>query len=448
MARNLNAGAEALAMKGRTKGYAVLAAAVIASGAMPLAYSIGNNTNPVQLAFLAALVGTLGSAALMVAKGTHTKLPDHVRKPRSLFQFAFVGATYAVLMLIFAYTTHFISAALLSVVYRSWPLILLLIAPVMLKERMSRYGLAAVAIGFAGMAVALLGGTAVSLPLSSLPYAALVLVGAGMDAVAGAFQRGYKYEITSSLFLYNLFTLAVLAAVVPLSGVNVLAGIGTGDIAVVLILGLVQNVVMTLMFTNVIRTVKVELTANAMIAVPFITIVLGYLALRQAIEPAYLLIAACVTAGLVLQKLEPKQDADAYISKNTEGSGGPVLFDVTTALAGVSSGAVYDYIKANGRAAALCMRARDPATLEAYLDAVRRFNANSQEFMLMTNRDEEAKDYAEEFGMVKDAVGHGDDDLVVLGIGAPEAIAENMGALHSAMVRSAGPSTPPTGPRS
>jgi hypothetical protein len=53
-------------MKIKIAGYGVLALAIIFSGAMPIAYKIGSNFNPVELAFLVSIVGAAGSLVIMV----------------------------------------------------------------------------------------------------------------------------------------------------------------------------------------------------------------------------------------------------------------------------------------------------------------------------------------------------------------------------------------------
>ena len=420
-------------MNVKSFGYTSLALAILVSSVMPLAYSLGNNINPVKLAFLAALVGAVGSLTLMLGAGKQKYLLEHTASiGRSLLPFAFIGVSFAAQTLIFAYTTHFISASLLAVVYRSWPLILVLIAPLMLRERITRNSLAAVAIGFAGMAAALLSRTSVSLPLSMLPFVGLVFVAAVLDAFTGVFQRNYKYELTTSLFLYNAFMLVALVPFAVLWGGSLFSGLGVGDILVVLTLGLIQGVILTLLFTSAFRTVKVGLVANASMIVPFITIVLAYLLLGQAIEPAYLLIAFSVAAGLVIQRFSPK--VGNYVSRANRASGMPKLFDVTSAFANTKSSAVYDYIKANGKVVAFFTKPSDQETLEHYLKAVRAISDRASKCLILTNktggdvRDDEIK-------FMKSITGHDDDDLVVMAVGRAEDIEAYLDELHENMAK-------------
>ena len=243
-------------MKIKTAGYVVLALAIIFSGAMPIAYKIGSNFNPIELAFLVSVVSAVGSLALMLAKNTQGRLVEHFKSRRNLFPFAFVGASFAIQTLIFSYATHFISASLLAVVYRSWPLIFILITPFMLREKLTKYGLLAVVIGFSGMTLALLGGAAIGLPLVLLPFVGLVLVAAVLDAVTGVFQKGYKYEMTSTLFLYNLFLLITTSLFVVYFGTPITFNVGVNDLLVVLFLGVFQNILLTFLFTSAFRVNK------------------------------------------------------------------------------------------------------------------------------------------------------------------------------------------------
>ena len=406
-------------MKIKTTGYVLLLIAIVLASATPMAYIFGSTSNPIELAFLVSLVGTLGSFTLMVATGKQKHLTEHARNPRSLWSFVYVGATYAGLTLIFSYTTHYISASLLAVLYRSWPLMLILLAPLMLRERTTKYDLLAIAVGFAGLAAAFLGGASVGISASALPFALLVLFAAFIDAVASVVQRNYKYEIISTVFLYNLFSMLTVALFLPMAGSQFSFNLSAGDIFAVLFLGIVQNIMLTFMFTESIRMVKLSVVATATIIVPFFTVLLDFFVIHEPIETVYLLIALSVAVGLLIQRYAPK--TSNYISGRSR-ERLPTLYDVTAAFVNTKSELIYNEIKGGGRVIACYKSLQEAASEPDYAHVVNRLARANPNCVILTNKADTPHVNQDEFEFIQEIVGHSDDDLLLLGVGKPNAV--------------------------
>lgn len=284
----------------------------------------------------------------------------------------------------------------------------------------------AVVIGFSGMAIALLGGTAIGLPLVLLPFVGLVLVAAVLDAVTGVFQKGYRYEITSTLFLYNLFLLITVSLFMIYPGAPINLNIGVNDLLVILFLGIFQNILLTFLFTSAFRMNKSSLVANAAMIVPFITIALDYGFLKEPIQISSLLIAVSVLAGLLIQKFAPR--TTNYSSKSKPSGASPLLFDVTSAFVNTKSERVYNVIKGDGRALAFYTKPGNEDVQNRYLSVINEISEDN--CIIMTNKTDSPDLHPNEMEFIKEITGHGAEDLLVIGFGKPDFIEDKLTELH------------------
>lgn len=418
-------------MKIKTVGYTVLALAILVSSSIPLAYKLGSNINAISLTFWASLAATISSLVVMLAKGGHKHLFDHFGNRRSILAVVFVGTSFAVQTLIFGYTTHYISASLLAVIYRSWPLIFMLIVPFALKEKTSKYDMAAVIIGFSGMAIVLLGGTAASLPPSLLPFAGMVLFAAVLDAVTGIFQKGYKYEMTSTLFLYSIFFFLASSLFAIYSGTQISVNIGMDDIYVILFIGIVQSVALTFLFTTTLRMNKPSVMANAVMATPFITMALDYVFIGEPLQAYSFLIALSVLIGLLIQKFAPK--ASNYLTRSKYNTA-PVIYDITSVFIGTKNVQLSNAIKGNGRALAICTELKNVQELKKYLYAINEFDEG--DCIITSNKTDSLNLQQSEYEYMKEIVGHKDDDVLIMGFGNPDLVESRLIELYTKIAAS------------
>ncbi len=402
-------------MKIKTFGYSVLALSLLIAGLLPLFYIVGNGINPITLALYISLVGTIGSLILMLAKGTHVELAKYVKNRVQLGSLVFVGLVFALITLVFSYTTHYISASLLAVVYRSWPLFLILIAPLMLRERITKWDAIAVTVGFAGMAIVLLGSVQFSVPQSTIPYVLLVLLAAVADAFASAIQKRYHCELTSSLFVYNLVALIAIVPFALYFGAFTLPSLSSSALIAIFGLGIMQNIAMTYLFTLALRSTKTSLAGNSYMIVPFITMVLDALILHEAIELGYVVIAVSVVAGVAIQRLSPR--ATGYLPSGKSAKSLPVIYDITGVFINTENALIRKVMQGNGRVLAF-YKHLTPEELEQHLGAIRSLPA-SDGLLIFTNKSESHHANADELDFIKDILGYNKDDLVVIGAGNP-----------------------------
>ncbi len=418
-------------MKVKTFGYVVLGIAVLMLGLFPVAYRFANSTDPLTLALYIALVGTVASFILMMYKGTQGYLVGYFTKRTPLLVILACGLLeFAGINLIFSYTTHYITASLVAVIYRTWPLMALLLAPLLLRERISKMELLGVFIAFAGMAIAFLWTSGNSLTGVALPALALVFLAALMDAVVSSLQKRYSYELTSLIFAFNLVSAAALLPIALYF--NAASPDFTSSIAgAVIFIGILQNVLITFFFILAFRSVKTSVASNAFMLVPFATMVFEFLILGQPIVLAYVAMAISVCIGFVVVNIRSK-NASSYVASRKD-TALPTIYDVTSAFVSTGSAGVSRAMHAGGKVLAFYKKV-EASGMDRGIDMVEKMNDDGSaygECFLFTSVDPADGIRPAEMEYVKEIVGHGDDDLVVLGAGEPSAVEHAFEELHS-----------------
>ncbi len=395
-------------------GYLLLFGALMFTAITPIAYVLGNGINPVALMLLVSLAGTLISFWISYWKGTLRHVKVYFTTKNGMYAILSFGIlAYTLLSLIFSYVTHYVNADLVAVVYRSWPLMLVLMAPLLMQERMTKYDAAGVIVGFLGLAVTLVGGTAISIPAQYLPFVLLLLLGAFFDAFVSGVSKRYQYELTSSIFAYNAVSFAIFVPVALLSGSFNFIGFTSQTALAVLILGVVQNVLLTFLFVASFRRVKTSIASNVLIASPFFTMLLSAAFLKTPIEPYYVIAAVGVAFGILIQRLQPK--AANYISKRRK----VPLFDVTSAFVGTKSDLIYNAIRGEGRALAFCV---DSGAVREFLERNASERGNGERALIFTDRKPHPDVRKAEMDFIKEILGAEENQVVFVGIGKPSEV--------------------------
>lgn len=415
-------------MRIKIYGYIMLISAVLIISAVPVLFRLANDMNPLMLVLLVSLVGALFGTFLVLIKGKQEDMKTLLRKKELLYPTLAVGfLVFTVITIAFGIATHYISAALTAVVYRTWPLIMVAIAPFLLRERISRWDGIALLIGFSGLAFILIGDSSLSLPLAALPFVGIVLIAALADAIGSSLQKRYTVEIYSSIVMYNLVALALFTLIAVSTNQFSLSGISVTDLFGILMLGIFQNVLLAFFFVNSMRILNTAFAVNVYLVCPFMTMVLGYFFLGEPILPAYLVVAGTVFIGILIQRFAPK--GSNYISKSRSRSFAPMpaLYDVTSAFVNTKNHKLYNVMKGSGRVLAFNKGPVDP---EIYRVLFESENARGDGSLLLSNKTHGQEFASEELEYIRELMNHNADDMIIIGVGHPNVVEKKLFALH------------------
>ncbi len=403
--------------KKRIYGYALLGGAMLIAASMPIAFQLGSALPVTTLLFYISLLGTVTSFAVMLAKGSTQNLKHMLHDRTHLLSVAAIGVLiFTAEPLGLAYVTHHINADLVAVVFRTWPLFLVLLAPPVIKEKITRWDALGVVVGFTGLGATALSGTAISIPLTALPFVALVLIIALMEGLSTAISKRYNYELTSSVFVFNLISLAVFAPLAILTSSWQLTIINTSTTFAILFLGVLTEAVFTYMFYDAFRLVKTSIASTAFIMVSFLTMLLAGLFIAEPVQPYYLVIAASVILGIAVQKIAPKPAGNFIISKKGAVRPSGAVFDVTSAFIGTINQEVAKMMSGNGRVLAILLDKSSSDCISA--EQITSFNGDG--CVMLTNRHNAIS--ADELEFIKEITGAKEEHTIIIGSGEPETV--------------------------
>ncbi|MCL4344731.1 MAG: DMT family transporter [Nitrososphaerota archaeon] len=331
-------------MKRKTYGYLMLFVALLINSGITIAFKFASNISYIQLLFFISMTGTITSALLMFMEGTQGETKYYFTHPRPFALMAvWAILVYTLLELIFGYTTHYVSASLSAVIYRTYPLMLILMAPFILKERISRWDFVSVVIGFTGLIVVAAAGGGFLISSTAMPFILLLLVGAFFDSLGSAISKRYYYDIYSSVFMYNLLSFAAFFILAYLTGNITFYGMSSNDWIAVLFLGVFQNVLLTYAFVGSFRVTNTTVASNLYLLTPFITIVLSYVLLREEMLVSYFIIAFTVIVGVMVHLKFSRKTT--FIIKCGEAE----AYDVTPAFVGTRDRKLFESMRGEGR---------------------------------------------------------------------------------------------------
>ncbi len=413
----------------KTKGYAILAVALLLASSMPVAFKLGSAVPTMTLLFYMSLVGTLTSYAIMRFTGNTENVKTILKDRRQLIALLVTGLfvfTFEPLGL--AYSAHYISADLVAVVFRTWPIFLILFAPLVIKERITKWDVAGVVIGFLGLFVTLVGGTAISIPLAALPFVGLVVAVAISEAVSSAVSKRYNYELTSSVFIYNVLSLIFFAPIALATGAPLLS-LSTNAVIAILFLGVFTQAAFAILFYEALRLVKTARASVSFIMASFITMLLSYLVLGEAIQPYYIVIAVAVVAGVLVQKFAPREAGNFVVSKKRHMHPRP-LYDVTSAFVDTKHPVIYNTMRGNGRVLAFYVEPQDAGSVTK-----EKINSMSgDDCVLFTDKHHDIASKPE-LEFIREITGCSKEHLLVMGSGDPDKVIDKFSAVGTLIKR-------------
>ena len=394
-------------MEIRAKGYAYLIVSLLTGAMLPVVLDLATGMNTAEFLMLAYMVSIPASYGLVVAARKRDRLAAYLKDGRALALIVAIGAlSYIPSEYILSYAEHYVTASLATAVYRSWPLLMLLLIPHFLKERLSKFQIVSLGLAFAGIFFALTGGT-VSLQDGGqyVPIVMLLVFGAFCYGLGGILMKKYVFNVESAIFLFNLSLFVLFAAVFLLSG-SPASGLSAADVFAVFYVGIAVNIVGYYGYFAALRLLKTTLATNAYFLSPFLTFVFADVILGEAIAPYYILIAALVSAGLFVQKLD--RVGGSY-AQRSGGARGLKIFDVTRAFVSGEERAVLSAIERGEKVLAMKVHARHRGTVMAMLEREARGNVYAD----LGAFGSEVREF------INEIVDKGEEEMVVLISGTP-----------------------------
>jgi len=386
--------------------YVYVALGILLGAMVPIMLKLASQMNLYEFLFLTYVISAAVSLTYVAARGKMSRLVSYIKDQK---QFATIGAmgviNYAFMELGLAYAEKFVSVSLATVIYRTFPLLMLAFIPFILKERISKYQFVALLLGFFGLIIALSGGT-LQLFSGISPQITVLLVSLAIAAAVGnLLVKRYSYDIDCGMAIFSIANLVVFFLLFAANGFPTSA-INTSTLVSMFYVGIIYNIFGSIMFWTSLRILKATFVANLIFLSPFITFVYAYIILGQTIQIYYVIVAVLVTIGIFVQSIDKFGGAYKAVKKSIDNF---TIFDVTGAFVNSGEMGIADSIDNGGRVLA----AKIAPKHEKHMVEIINSNAYKNIF---TDRQISLKESV----FVKDILGASGEDIVVLKVGSGE----------------------------
>ncbi|MCL5239380.1 MAG: EamA family transporter [Candidatus Marsarchaeota archaeon] len=386
---------------------AYLIIGIVIAALWPVVLNLATSVNVFEFTFFAYLLALPASLAFVVLSGKTKDLRKLIASKRDLAVVCVVGVlNYGFMDFGILFAEHYISPSLAAVLLRSYPLLMLVFLPVILREKVSRIQVGALMLGFVGIIAAVMFGQ------SGAFGGTEAMMGIGMAlavALATAFSltltKRYIYDTESSILAFNcvsviFFGIAFFAVGAPLGGIT------APVIFALLFTSIVANVLFAFVYYMSIRMMKITVVTNSYLVVPFLTFAFSYIILGQPMLPIYFLVGILVSAGILLQRFD--KVGGTFLAKEQHKLRDFVIFDVSGAFANTGEVAISSALREGARVMAVKLPERHRKTVE------KRINGGNYS-SVFTNKHEPI---ASEVNYVKGIMGAAPSDMILMKVGS------------------------------
>jgi drug/metabolite transporter (DMT)-like permease len=403
-------------MEIRAKANFYLVMALLSGALLPIMLGIAGSINIFGFLVLAYALAVPTSYLFTVKSGNKETMLKYVKNKKVFIQIALIGLlNYAFLEFGLTFAERYVSAALATVIYRTYPLLMLLFLPLLLREKVTKYQITSLLLAFIGLYFAITGGTMYSIG-SNADIIAFLILTAFTSAIATILVKKYMFNMESSMFIFSVANFAFFFAAFIATGAN-LGPVNIYDIISILYVGIIYNVFTGFMYYSSLRTLKTTIVTNFYFLSPFITFIFAYLLLGEAIKLYYIGIAALVAIGMIIQNFD--KFGGSYLSKNkTKNARKEVIFDVSGAFAETKDTLLKSVLDSGGRVLATKVKSNEPYSTAELI----RKTLQDEGAIVLHDGIAHRSSFKNEYKFVKAVLGAESNDIIVLKAGRPDEV--------------------------
>ena len=394
----------------KKKAYAFVIITLFTGALIPILLTVSKSANIYEFFFGIYAVSLVASLAFLAYMGKVGELSKILKEPKKVAIICLIGlVSYLPIGFGIAYAEKFIAASLVTAIFRTSPLLMLLLLPPLLREKLSKYQIAALILAFVGLYIGVSAGNPMGvLQNSDLGIVVFMILMAFGYALSMILIKRYIFDISVVITISMMTMFALFAVLMVINGFPLYA-MTLPQISVLLYMGVISNVFSFYMYFTSLRPIKTTLFANVYFLSPFITFIFAYLFLGEVIQSYYIAIALFAGAGIVLQGFD--KSGGRYLASSKKGNiGHMAIFDVTGIFANTGEIGINSAINNGGRILAVKLN-------DQYTGHVNDIIAEAETECVYTDSHEEI---ADESKYVKDVLGAKSGEFVVMKAGTLE----------------------------
>ncbi len=237
-----------------------------------------------------------------------------------------------------------------AIVYRSYVIMVALLTPLIVRQKVKKMQTFAALIGFLGIYIVLSGGTLGAFNLSTAPFMLMLLVSALCTTLSALFINKYTFNAFGAVVVFNLASLIIIAGLAAATNTSLFVTFTPGSIISILFLGIFAYGIGTSLVYYSIKVYGPLLFGNVILLVPFLTIFFASLTTGTAVLTYYVVAAVLMSIGVVLQRQYSKVAERKTSKKALEPH---TIYDITGAFIGNKSKTITSQILGGNRALAI-----------------------------------------------------------------------------------------------
>jgi len=253
-----------------------------------------------QMLFYSTIFSFLIAGALLLAQGKERQFRQYSARDYGIMAvLGFLGCYLYYLLLYGALALT--TAAEGFILAYTWPIMILILAVIILREPLTVRKIAGIFISFFGIVVIVTQGSITTVQLTSLRGDLLAMAGALSFALFSVLGKRYKFDQTISVFVFFATALLLVLITAPAT-----SGIPWPSATIwpwLLYNGLLVNGVSYIWWFKALEHGKTHIISNALYLTPFISLVYIWLLLDEPIMASALLGLLIIITGIALQSI-------------------------------------------------------------------------------------------------------------------------------------------------
>lgn len=256
--------------------------------------------DPWQFLFYSTVLSFLALGAVMLTRGKWRELPRYSIRQYGIMAGLGALGCYLYYVLLYAALARTTAAEGFILAY-TWPILVLLLAVVILREPLTARKLVAILISFLGIIVIVTQGRMVTVQFTSLSGDLLALGGATAFALFSVLGKGYNFDQTIAVFVY--FAAALMAALASAPFFSTLVWPSRQVWPWLIYNGLLVNGVSYIWWFKALEHGETHVISNALYLTPFVALVYIWLLLDEPIHASALVGLLIIVAGIGVQSV-------------------------------------------------------------------------------------------------------------------------------------------------
>ncbi len=392
------------------KGMVALVIVTLELSLLPILLEVGGKSiGVVHQLFLAFLMGSVVSIGYCYFSDRLHGFFSIVKSRNVFLIILLAGLLNDVVSQIFlGYGTIGTNPSIAAVIFRSWVVIVAILTPFILRQRVSRMQIFATFVGFLGIYIIATGGSFIPVNTSQLPFVGLLFASALASVFPNLAMKKYNVDIPSAIALFNVSSFVLsLFILIGTHQSLIVPNMSASTLITILFIGIMTYGIGTTLYYYSLKIFGPLFMGNSILLVPFFTIFLSFVIIGTSIKSYYLIGAALLSVGVIMQR---KYFSAPEVVKSRKFS--LPLFDVSGAFVNNRNPVIYHYIKNDGKAFVIRIEHK-----KDLISASKIFS--KYDCLAFTNRVPHPNVQPEEIRFIEDMMGAKNKDTLLIGIGNP-----------------------------